>query len=84
MRKKLSAKVRFNTNFPQKSSKKWRIIIDGVEHLVDEIQSTCKMVSTEDIVKDESGKNVFKYHISFNAKSIEFQTRKGITKAILK
>lgn len=84
MRKKLSVKVRFNTNFPQKSSKKWRVIIDDIEHLVDELQTHCKMVSTEDIVKDPEGNDIVKYHVSCNAKSVEFQTRKGITKAILK
>jgi hypothetical protein len=33
----MKIQVRFNTNFPKTSDKKWRILINDVQHLVDEI-----------------------------------------------
>lgn len=82
--KKFPVKIRYNTNYPIKSDKKWRVLVGDVQHLVDSIETRCKMFTTEDMVKGDDGTEVMKFHISCNAKAVEFQTKKGITKAILK
>lgn len=81
---KLHIKIRFNTNFPQRSDKKWRVLVDEVQHLVDEIEIHSKLFSSEDVVKGDDGSDVVKYHVSTLAKTIEFSTKKGVTKAIIK
>jgi hypothetical protein len=84
MMKKFIVRVRYNTNFPEKSDKKWRLLVGDAQHLVDEIEIRCKAFSSTDIVKGDDGNDVTKYHISCKAKNVEFQTKKGVTKAILK
>ncbi len=81
---KLHIKIRFNTNFPTKSDKKWRVLVDNVQHLVDEIEVYSKLFSSEDSVIGDDGSEVIKYHVSTFAKTVEFSTKKGITKAIIK
>lgn len=81
---KIPVRIRWNTNFPEKSDKKWRVLVGDVQHLVDEVETRCKMFSTEDVVKGDDGNEVTKYHISCNAKTIEFQTKKNVTKALIK
>lgn len=81
---KLHIKIRFNTNFPERSDKKWRVLVDDVQHLVDEIEVNSKLFSSEDLVKGDDGSEVLKYHVSTFAKTIEFSTKKGQTKAIIK
>ena len=80
---KLPVKIRYNTNYPERSDKKWRLLVEDTEHLVDEIEARCKtFTTTDEVVVD--GKPVTKYHMSCKAKAIEFQTKKGKTKAILR
>jgi hypothetical protein len=40
--------IRFNTNFPSKSQYEWRVLIDGVETLVNNvrIETPCHTTST--------------------------------------
>ena len=52
---KLHIKIRFNTNFPSRSDKKWRVLVDDVQHLVDEIEISSKLFSSEDLVKGDDG-----------------------------
>jgi len=66
-------KIRFNTNFPKTSNKKWRVLVDGQQHLVDEIEILCPSNTSQDIVKGDDGQDVEKYHISCKPTSIEFQ-----------
>jgi len=80
---KLSVKIRYNTNFPERSDKKWRLLVGETEHLVDDIEAKCKTYTTTDQVVVD-GKAVTKYHMSCKAKTLEFQTKKGQTKAIIK
>lgn len=80
---KLSVKISCNSNFPEKSDKKWTLLVEETEHLVDEIEAKCKTYTTSDQIVVE-GITITKQHISCKAKTIEFQTKKGQTKAILK
>lgn len=66
-------KIRFNTNYPKTSNKKWRVIVDGQQHLVDEIEILCSSYTSQDIVKGDDGQDVEKFHISCKPKNIEFQ-----------
>ena len=73
----MKVQVRFNTNFPKTSDKKWRILINDVQHLVDEIEVDRPCFTSEDIVKGDDGNDIVKYHISVNhAKDVLFNTIK--------
>jgi hypothetical protein len=67
-------KIRFNTNYPKKSDKKWRLIINDVQHLVDEIEVNTICYTSEDMVKGDDGNDIVKYHISVKAKDVKFET----------
>jgi hypothetical protein len=79
---KMDVKIRYNTDFPTKSPYKWRILIDGVQHLVDAIEINCKCNTTTDIFII-NGEEKEKYHLSCKAKSVSFSTKKEIKKAIV-
>lgn len=79
---KMDVKIRFNTDFPTKSIHKWRLIVDGVQHLVDDIVVNCKCRTTQDILNVD-GQEVDKYHISCNPKKLSFSTKKETKKVIL-
>lgn len=79
---KMDVKIRFNTDFPVKSHHKWRLIVDGVQHLVDDIELNCKCRTTDDILQID-GVEKEKYHISCKAKKLSFSTKKDTKKAIL-
>lgn len=69
--------IRFNTNYPLKSDKKWRIIVDGTQHLVDDFVLTSYCFSSVDNVTDDNGGTIIKYHVSTNAKSVDFYNEDG-------
>lgn len=74
----MDVKIRFNTDYAaDKSLHKWRIIIDGVQHLVDEIEINCKSITTTDLVEVGSMAIQTKYHISCKAKNVSFKTKKN-------
>lgn len=78
-------KIRFNTNYPKNSDKKWRILVDGVQHLVDEVDIGCNSYTSTDKVLSDDGNEVIKYHLSTNPKSVSFlQIKKNQIKAILR
>jgi len=79
---KMDVKIRFNTDFPVKSHHKWRLIVDGVQHLVDAIEINCKCHTTDDII-DVDGIEKEKYHVSCKAKKLSFSTKKDTKKATL-
>jgi len=71
--------VRFNTNFPKNSDKKWRLLIkdvdsklDYVQHLVDEVEVKRPCFTSEDNVTGDDGSVVTKYHICTLANDIIF------------
>ena len=73
----MKVQLRFNTNFPKTSDKKWRILINDVQHLVDEIDVDRPCYTSEDIVKGDDGNDIVKYHISINnVKDVLFNTTK--------
>ena len=75
-----SVKIRFNTNYPKTSTKKWRLLVkntpesDYVQHLVDEIEIKRPSFTTDDVVKGDDGNLVAKFHISTLAQDIVFHT----------
>jgi len=72
----LEVKIRFNTDYPIKSDFKWRLLVNGLEFLVDEIDINCSCFTSKDIIKTYDGRDVEKYHISCNAKNISFEDNK--------
>ena len=72
----MDVKIRFNTKYPASSDQKWRIIVDGIEHLVDEIEIKCKSFTSADLINVD-GKDVMKWHISCKAKNVSFKTKKN-------
>lgn len=66
-------RIRYNTNYPLKSDKKWRLLINGEQILVDEINIFVPCHTTTDIVLGDDGKDVQKYHISCEGK-VEYTT----------
>jgi|688.fasta_scaffold2690206_1 hypothetical protein len=62
-------KIRFNTL--NTGSLFWRVIIDGEEHLADEIQINVKSYTTKDILP--TGEK--KWHISVDYQSLEWNDK---------
>jgi len=50
----MKIQVRYNTH------KKWRILINDVQHLVDEIEVDKPCFTSEDIVKGDNGNDIVK------------------------
>ena len=71
--------IRFNTNYPVTSSKRWRLIVDGEEQLVDQIILLCPSATSSEIVKGE-----LKHHISCNTEQIEYSGEHGDCIAVIK
>jgi hypothetical protein len=64
----MEVKIRFNTNYPAKSDKKWRVIMDGVEELHKEVELLCNSYTTTEMVLTEEGVLAEKHHISCKPK----------------
>lgn len=80
----MNVKMRFNTNYPAKSDKKWRILINDIQYLVDEIEINCASFTSKDIVIGDDGKEVEKFHISASPNNIVFDETDSLIKAIIK
>lgn len=78
----MDVKIRFNTKYPTDSDHKWRIIVDDIQHLVDEIEIKCKSFTSSDMIKVD-GQDVMKWHISCKAKNVSFKIKKNQKIAIL-
>ena len=79
----MDVKIRFNTDYTaDKSPHKWRIIIDDVQHLVDEIEINCKSYTTTDLIQVDMSMQT-KWHISCKAKNVSFKTKKNQKIAIV-
>ncbi len=64
--------IRFNTKYLESSnpSLKWRLLVDGVEHLASRIQIDVPCETTEDRVTEGGQENIQKWHISGNGKPV--------------
>jgi hypothetical protein len=79
----MQALIRYNTNYPARSDKKWRVLIGDVQHLVDEVEILCKSYTSEDTVIGDDGNKITECHIACKPKQITF-TNKKVLKAILR
>jgi hypothetical protein len=66
----MKIQLRYNTN-SENEFDKWRLIIDGVQHIVSEVLFECQTVTTCDLV-DVNGVQVEKYHLSAIAQDTSF------------
>ena len=60
--------IRFNTNFPSKSQYEWRVLIDGVETLVNNVVINTISYTTTAFIEGHG----MKWHLSTEANSVEF------------
>jgi hypothetical protein len=60
--------IRFNTNFPSKSLYEWRVLIDGIETLVNNVEIEVPCYTTSTFIEGHG----MKWHISTNANEVEF------------
>lgn len=58
--------IRFNTNFPQKSKFEWRLLIDGVENLVNNIRCEVPTWTTSTFIEGHGQK----WHMTCEAKEV--------------
>lgn len=59
--------IRFNTNFPAKSQFEWRVLIDGVEHLVNNIRCEVPSWTTSTFIEGHG----MKWHMSTEANEVD-------------
>jgi hypothetical protein len=71
----LKVQIRYNTNYPKTSDKKWKILINDIQHLVDEIEVDRPCYTSQDVVKGDDGADVIKFHISTQANNVLFETK---------
>jgi hypothetical protein len=84
MTKKFDVKIRFNTQFlKDRTSPKWRVLVESVEYQVDDVEIHSKSYTSTDFVNID-GELIEKWHITTKAKNINLVTTKGVTKIILK
>ena len=60
--------IRFNTNFPSKSRYEWRVLVDGVETLVNNVRIEIPCYTTSTFIEGQGAK----WHITTQANSVEF------------
>lgn len=60
-------KIRYNTNFPIKSKFEWRVLVDGVENLVNSVIIESPTYSSSDFIEGHG----LKHHIQTNASFFE-------------
>lgn len=60
--------IRFNTNFPSKSKYEWRVLIDGVETLVNNVKLEVPCYTTSSFIEGHG----MKWHLSAESNNIEF------------
>jgi len=58
--------IRFNTNFPTKSKFEWRVIIDGVETLVNNVRIDTPSYTSSTFIEGAG----MKWHISTKANEV--------------
>lgn len=60
--------IRFNTNYPSKSQYEWRVLINGVETLVNNVRIQTPSYTTATFIEGHG----MKWHLSTEANEIEF------------
>lgn len=60
--------IRFNTNYPSKSQYEWRVLINGVETLVNNVRIETPSYTTATFIEGHG----MKWHLSTEANEIEF------------
>lgn len=58
--------IRFNTNFPSKSQFEWRLLIDGQEHLVNNVRIEVPCYTTSTFIEGHG----MKWHITTEANEV--------------
>ena len=76
----MTMQIRFNTNYPEKSPHKWRLLIDGEQTLVDEVYIMVPSWTTTD--KLSTGE--VKHHITVKASKLEIVETEGRKIATIK
>lgn len=73
--------IRFNTKFIDGKSKyEWKLIVDGVEHLVNDIIVNCSTRTSSRFIEGEGTK----YHLSGVANEVQFEVEDGLKYAYIK
>jgi hypothetical protein len=73
----MKVQIRYNTNYPKSSDKKWRVLVEGTQHLVDHIEIKTNSWTSEDEVLDGEGNKIKKFHISSNCTTVKFEELQG-------
>jgi hypothetical protein len=58
--------IRFNTNYPTKSQYEWRLIVDGIEQLVNNVRIDSPTYTTSTFIEDLG----MKWHMTTIAKEL--------------
>ena len=61
--------IRFNTNYPEKSKFEWRVLVDGVETLVNTVRCEVPTFSSTTFIEGHG----MKWHMSAVANDVLFQ-----------
>jgi hypothetical protein len=61
--------IRFNTNFPSKSKYEWRVLIDGVETLVNNVIIDTLYYTTSTFIEGQG----MKWHLSADSNNVDFK-----------
>lgn len=75
--------IRYNTNYPKSSDKKWRVLVDGTQNLVDSVEIKTDSWTSEDEVLDDEGNRIKKFHISSNCETVKFEELQGEIRALV-
>ncbi len=63
----MNVKVRYNTNYPTKSKFEWRVLVNGVEHLVNSVRIETVTYSSSDFIEGHG----LKHHLQTDASFFE-------------
>lgn len=76
----MTVQIRFNTNFPSKSNFEWRLLIDGVEHLVNDVRIDVPCWTTSEFIEGLGQK----WHLTADCEGVVFGESAGKKMAIVK
>jgi len=76
----MKVQIQFNTNFPSKSNYEWRLLIDGVENLVNEVRLDVSSWTTTDFIEGIGQK----WHLTADCEGVIFGEAGGKKVAFVK
>ena len=76
----MNVKIRYNTTFPEKSQFEWRLLIDGVENLVNEVRIEVPCWTTSEFIEGHGQK----YHLTADANYADIKDILGKKVAFIK